>query len=76
MHVYFYWVFTVHVHVCYVFFQTALAPPDVQQQYLSSIQHLLGDGRIHKQHITIKAFSAQSVNPCLNPPLTSFFASV
>uniref|UniRef100_A0A7N5ZPQ4 Peroxisomal biogenesis factor 3 n=1 Tax=Anabas testudineus TaxID=64144 RepID=A0A7N5ZPQ4_ANATE len=28
---------------------TALAPPDVQQQYLSSIQHLLGDGRIHKQ---------------------------
>ncbi|KFO32260.1 Peroxisomal biogenesis factor 3, partial [Fukomys damarensis] len=23
---------------------TALAPPDVQQQYLSSIQHLLGDG--------------------------------
>uniref|UniRef100_A0A3B4TZN8 Peroxisomal biogenesis factor 3 n=1 Tax=Seriola dumerili TaxID=41447 RepID=A0A3B4TZN8_SERDU len=25
---------------------TALAPPDVQQQYLSSIQHLLGDGRL------------------------------
>lgn len=23
---------------------TILAPPDVQQQYLSSIQHLLGDG--------------------------------
>lgn len=26
--------------------QTVLAPPDVQQQYLSSIQHLLGDGKI------------------------------
>uniref|UniRef100_A0A671X9X2 Peroxisomal biogenesis factor 3 n=1 Tax=Sparus aurata TaxID=8175 RepID=A0A671X9X2_SPAAU len=25
---------------------TPLAPPDVQQQYLSSIQHLLGDGRM------------------------------
>ncbi|KAG7232716.1 hypothetical protein INR49_008203 [Caranx melampygus] len=25
---------------------TALAPPNVQQQYLSSIQHLLGDGRL------------------------------
>ena len=28
------------------FVQTVLAPPDVQQQYLSSIQHLLGDGKI------------------------------
>lgn len=27
------------------FVQTVLAPPDVQQQYLSSIQHLLGDGK-------------------------------
>lgn len=26
--------------------QTPLAPPEVQQQYLSSIQHLLGDGMI------------------------------
>lgn len=26
--------------------QTVLAPPDVQQQYLSSIQHLLGDGKV------------------------------
>lgn len=25
--------------------QAPVAPPDVQQQYLSSIQHLLGDGR-------------------------------
>lgn len=29
---------------CVVFHQMPLAPPDVQQQYLSSIQHLLGDG--------------------------------
>lgn len=31
---------------CLLFFspQTPLAPPEVQQQYLSSIQHLLGDG--------------------------------
>lgn len=33
---------------CWVFFppQTPLAPPEVQQQYLSSIQHLLGDGMV------------------------------
>jgi hypothetical protein len=30
----------------FLFAQTVLAPPDVQQQYLSSIQHLLGDGKI------------------------------
>ncbi|MEJ1275345.1 hypothetical protein NN561_006241 [Cricetulus griseus] len=29
---------------CILEFKTVLAPPDVQQQYLSSIQHLLGDG--------------------------------
>uniref|UniRef100_A0A3Q3XE42 Peroxisomal biogenesis factor 3 n=1 Tax=Mola mola TaxID=94237 RepID=A0A3Q3XE42_MOLML len=33
--------------------ETPLAPPDVQQQYLSSIQHLLGDGRTDSR-ITVK----------------------
>lgn len=33
--------------------QTPRAPPDVQHQYLSSIQHLLGDGRTESQsHLT------------------------
>lgn len=33
--------------------QTPLAPPDVQHQYLSSIQHLLGDGRTRSEsHLT------------------------
>ncbi|CAB1342896.1 unnamed protein product [Coregonus sp. 'balchen'] len=30
--------------LCSLLHQMPLAPPDVQQQYLSSIQHLLGDG--------------------------------
>lgn len=34
-----------HVTELFIFSsQTPLAPPEVQQQYLSSIQHLLGDG--------------------------------
>lgn len=32
--------------VVFFFPQTPLAPPEVQQQYLSSIQHLLGDGMV------------------------------
>ncbi|XP_026197791.1 peroxisomal biogenesis factor 3 [Anabas testudineus] len=34
---------------------TALAPPDVQQQYLSSIQHLLGDGLTELMTVVKKA---------------------
>ncbi|XP_060609473.2 peroxisomal biogenesis factor 3 [Anolis sagrei] len=34
---------------------TLLAPPDVQQQYLSSIQHLLGDGLIELITVVKKA---------------------
>ncbi|XP_076873420.1 peroxisomal biogenesis factor 3 isoform X2 [Brachyhypopomus gauderio] len=34
---------------------TPLAPPDVQQQYLSSIQHLLGDGLIELITVVKKA---------------------
>uniref|UniRef100_A0A7N8X3Q0 Peroxisomal biogenesis factor 3 n=1 Tax=Mastacembelus armatus TaxID=205130 RepID=A0A7N8X3Q0_9TELE len=34
---------------------TALAPPDVQQQYLSSIQHLLGDGLTELMMVVKKA---------------------
>lgn len=37
------------------FFQTPLAPPDVQQQYLSSIQHLLGDGLTELMTVVKKA---------------------
>ncbi|XP_068609851.1 peroxisomal biogenesis factor 3 [Brachionichthys hirsutus] len=35
--------------------QTPLAPPDVQQQYLSSIQHLLGDGLTELTTVVKKA---------------------
>uniref|UniRef100_A0A669BDY0 Peroxisomal biogenesis factor 3 n=1 Tax=Oreochromis niloticus TaxID=8128 RepID=A0A669BDY0_ORENI len=36
---------------------TLLAPPDVQQQYLSSIQHLLGDGiALTQKQKTVKSF--------------------
>lgn len=38
--------------------QTPQAPPDVQQQYLSSIQHLLGDGKRHIQSEFSAAASA------------------
>ncbi|NXW27375.1 PEX3 factor, partial [Phaetusa simplex] len=34
---------------------TPLAPPEVQQQYLSSIQHLLGDGMVIITHFAINA---------------------
>ncbi|TNN39206.1 Peroxisomal biogenesis factor 3 [Liparis tanakae] len=34
---------------------TPLAPPEVQQQYLSSIQHLLGDGLIELMTVVKKA---------------------
>lgn len=61
------WLFSVRVYVRCVLIQTARAPPDVQQQYLSSIQHLLGDGRIHKHHD-----HGQVCQMCLSPPLTSF----
>lgn len=44
---------------------TPLAPPDVQQQYLSSIQHLLGDGTTHT-HFTYEHFS--TVQSCLLHP--------
>ncbi|XP_056150089.1 peroxisomal biogenesis factor 3 [Lampris incognitus] len=35
--------------------KTSLAPPDVQQQYLSSIQHLLGDGLIELMTVVKRA---------------------
>ncbi|KAA8582909.1 hypothetical protein FQN60_015455 [Etheostoma spectabile] len=38
-----------------VLLRTPLAPPDVQQQYLSSIQHLLGDGLTELMTVVKKA---------------------
>uniref|UniRef100_A0A8C2Z9K0 Peroxisomal biogenesis factor 3 n=1 Tax=Cyclopterus lumpus TaxID=8103 RepID=A0A8C2Z9K0_CYCLU len=43
-----------------------LAPPEVQQQYLSSIQHLLGDGRMDTHTHTLR----QAPTPPPPPPHT------
>ncbi|KAF0023925.1 hypothetical protein F2P81_024555 [Scophthalmus maximus] len=53
---------------------TPLAPPDVQQQYLSSIQHLLGDGLTELMTVVKRAVQsslgdpdfATVLNVCLN----------
>lgn len=57
--------FTGRMCSCCVYPQSVQAPPHVQQQYLSSIQHLLGDGRI-PMHATITLCQM-----CSSPPLTS-----
>uniref|UniRef100_A0A6Q2Z2L9 Peroxisomal biogenesis factor 3 n=1 Tax=Esox lucius TaxID=8010 RepID=A0A6Q2Z2L9_ESOLU len=44
-----------------------LAPPDVQQQYLSSMQHLLGDGKRHFHSLSLKqSLSLQDLEQHLN----------
>ncbi|KAG7231588.1 hypothetical protein INR49_011492 [Caranx melampygus] len=51
---------------------TALAPPNVQQQYLSSIQHLLGDGRLlcgHCPNLLILNLRYPLTSHCLCPCL-------
>ncbi|XP_032440844.1 peroxisomal biogenesis factor 3 isoform X2 [Xiphophorus hellerii] len=51
-----------------------LTPPDVQQQYLSSIQHLLGDGRKHPSPSL--SFVCPLTCPCVSPGLTELISRV
>ncbi|XP_005815436.1 peroxisomal biogenesis factor 3 isoform X2 [Xiphophorus maculatus] len=51
-----------------------LTPPDVQQQYLSSIQHLLGDGREYPPRSL--SFVCPLIHPCVSPGLTELISRV
>lgn len=54
--------------------QSPLTPPDVQQQYLSSIQHLLGDGR--ERPPPSLSFVCPLTRPCVSPGLTELISRV